>query len=66
MSDSFNFKKFRKNEHLEITDKDRNNLMKTLIKSYENYEKTLFEINKKISKLELELLFKFSYQIYGY
>lgn len=50
MSDSFNFKKFRKNNHLELTDKDRKNLIKTLIKSYENYEKALIEINKKIKK----------------
>ena len=55
MSDSFNFKKFRKNEHLELTDNERKSLIKTLIKSFENFEKTLFEINKKISKLELEL-----------
>ena len=55
MSDSFNFKKYRKNEHLELNDKDREDLIKTLIKSYENYEKALFEINKKIKKLELEL-----------
>jgi len=55
MSNSFNFKKFKKNEHFKLTDKEREDLIKTLIKSYENYEKILFEINKKISKLELEL-----------
>lgn len=55
MSDSFNFKKFRKNERLELTDKDRGDLINILIKSFENYEKTLFEINKKISKIESEL-----------
>lgn len=55
MSDSFNFKKYRKNGHLELTDKDREDLIKTLIKSFENYEKALIEINKKISKLKSEL-----------
>ena len=55
MNDSFNFKKFRKNENLELNNKDRENLIKTLINSYENYEKILFEINKKISKLKFEL-----------
>ena len=55
MSDLFNYKKLRKNEHLELTDKDREDLIKVLIKSYENYEKALIEINKKIKKLELEL-----------
>lgn len=42
-------------EHLELTDKDREDLIKVLIKSFENYEKALIEINKKIIKLELEL-----------
>jgi len=42
-------------EHLELTDKDREDLIKALIKSFENYEKALIEINKKIKKLELEL-----------
>lgn len=42
-------------EHLELTDKDREDLIKALIKSFENYEKALIEINKKIIKLELEL-----------
>ncbi|TKJ23905.1 MAG: hypothetical protein CEE43_01710 [Promethearchaeota archaeon Loki_b32] len=55
MSDSFNFKKLRKNENLELTNKDREDLIKTLIKSYENYEKTLFETNKRIRKVKLEL-----------
>ena len=47
MSDSFNFKKFRKNEHLELTEKNREDLIKTLIKSFEIMKKLFLKPIKK-------------------
>lgn len=55
MSDSDKFYNNRKKLPLELNDKDRKYLIQTLIKSFENYEGTLFETNLKIRKLKAEL-----------
>lgn len=55
MTDPYKFYKYRKNIHSELNDKDGEDLIDALVKSYENYERILFETNLKIRKLKSEL-----------
>ena len=55
MTDPYKFYKFRKNIHSKSNDKDGEDLIYALVKSYENYERILFETNLKIRKIESEL-----------